>query len=142
MKNLRLAVSLFALTASALFTLSCGGASQRQLQSVTLSPATADAQDYPNGQIQFTATGHYDASPTTLTPLSAGWGTCYQNGSAESPTSEITVTQEGIAQCASGAVGTFTVWANDPPNSGSMCNAITVCGGGCFVAGTAQLTCP
>ena len=40
------------------FTLSCG-AGQSQLKSITLSPATADAQAYPDGQVQFTATGYY-----------------------------------------------------------------------------------
>jgi hypothetical protein len=129
-----------ALVGAAAFALSCGSTSSSDhvLQSITLSPATADAQDYPGGQVQFTATGFYNADPKTVTPLSAGWGTCYNNA----PTNTISVS-DGVAQCASGAVGTFTVWANDPPGpTGVGCNAITACGGGCFIAGTAQLTCP
>lgn len=122
-----------------LAALSCGSSSTsvRQLESITLSPATANATSYPNGQVQFVATGHYNTVPFTVSPLTAHWGTCYQEGS----TSAISVSQEGIAQCASGAVGTYTVWADDPPLSGVSCTAITACGGGCFVAGTAQLAC-
>lgn len=139
MKRLRLASFFLALILSASFVLSCGTSSSgesRQLQSISLTPATADAQDYPNGEVQFTATGHYTSEPMAVTPLTAGWGTCYQQAS----TSDVVVTREGLAQCATGAVGTFTVWANDPASG--HCNAITPCGGGCFVAGTAQLTCP
>lgn len=121
-----------------LAALSCGASSTgvRQLEAVTLSPAAANATDYPDGQVAFVATGHYNAAPITVSPLAARWGTCYQGGS----TTAISVTQAGIAQCALGAVGSYTVWADDPP-LGISCNAITACGGGCFVAGTAQLTC-
>jgi hypothetical protein len=140
MKRLQFMVSFLALILAASFALSCGARSQGQdpLQSITLSPATADAQDYPNGEVQFIATGYYINPPHKVTPLSAGWGTCYQDAS----TSEVSVTSGGVAKCAPGAVGTYTVWANDPPFSNVECLAITACGGGCFVAGTAQLTCP
>ena len=132
---------VLALVGAAAFALSCGSGSDpnHMLQSITLSPATADAQDYPGGLVQFTATGYYAVAPKTVTPLSACWGSCYNSAS----TTAITVSQSGVAQCASGAVGTFTVWANDPPGpTGVGCNAITACGGGCMVSGTAQLTCP
>jgi len=87
--------------------------------------------------VQVTATGYYSTAPSSVTPLSALWGTCYQNEA----TSAISVTG-GLAQCASGAIGTFTVWANDPPFPNIECLAVTPCGGGCPVVGTAQLTCP
>lgn len=143
MENVRLALSFFILAVVASLALSCGAnsdpSSSRQLLSITLSPATADAKDYPDGQVQFTATGHYNSAPYTVAPLSAGWGTCYQ----EATTSDISVNRTGLAECASGAVGTYTVWANDVPYPlGANCLAMTACGGGCFVAGTAQLTCP
>ena len=140
MAKLRLTLFSLALVLAASFALSCGASSQSHdpLQSITLSPATADARDYPNGQVQFVATGNYIDPSHTVTPLSATWGTCYQNAS----TSEVSVTAGGMAQCAPGAVGTYTIWADDPPLSNVACNAITACGGGCFVAGTAQLTCP
>jgi hypothetical protein len=137
MRRRRVALYALALVGAAGLALACGSSSEHVLQSVTLSPTTADAQDYPGGQVQFTATGFYNTDPKMVTPLSAGWGSCYNNG----PTNAISVSN-GVAQCASGAVGTFTVWANDPQVTGSMCDAVTACGGGCFIAGTAQLTCP
>ena len=147
MERLRLTLSLFALVAAACLASSCGAHQnsmqsqdplQDPLQSIALAPAVADAQDYPNGEVPFVATGYYTNPPRTVTPLSAFWGTCYENGS----TTEISVTSAGVAKCAPGAVGTFTVWADDPPNPSVVCLAITACGGGCFIAGTAQLTCP
>jgi len=140
MKNLRFLLFFLALVLSASFASSCGARSQGQdpLQSITLSPATADAQDYTNGHVQFTATGYYIDPSRTVTPLSGMWGTCYQ----EASTSEVSVTAGGVAQCTPGAVGTYTIWANDPPLSNVECLAITACGGGCFVVGSAQLTCP
>jgi len=144
MKTLRYLLGFLALLLPASLVLSCGTTSQGQdpLQTITLSPASADAKDYPNGQVQFIATGYYSDPARKVTPLSAGWGTCYQSPTIEAPTNAISVTPTGVAQCTPGAVGTYTVWANDPPNSNIECLAITVCGGGCFVAGTAQLTCP
>jgi len=134
-----------ALLLPASFVLSCGAKTQGQdpLQTITLSPASADAQDYPNGQVQFIATGYYTDPARKVTPLSAGWGTCIQGGpTQEAPTNAVSVTQGGVAQCTPGAVGTYTIWANGPPYPNVECLAITACGGGCFIAGTAQLTCP
>ncbi|MGA8274492.1 MAG: hypothetical protein WB919_23245 [Candidatus Sulfotelmatobacter sp.] len=139
MAKLRLTFSLFALAAVASLALSCGASPPRTLQSVTLSPATADSQDYPDGQVQFTVSGHYNTAPETVTPQAATWGVCYQNAS----TNEISVTTSGMAQCASGAAGTYTVWANDPiqtPGTYS-CPAQTACGGGCTLQANAQLIC-
>lgn len=139
MERLRSPLCFLALILTASVGVSCGGASsQDPLQAITLTPASADAMDYPNGEVPFVATGHYTDPSRTVTPLSAGWGSCYQNEA----TSEITVSAKGVASCAPGAVGTFTVWANDPPDPSFECLALTACGGGCFVAGTAQLTCP
>jgi hypothetical protein len=143
MEKLGLVLSLIVLSVAASLTLSCGAMSQGQdlLQSITLSPAVADGQDYPNLQVQFIATGYYINPSRTVTPLSAAWGTCYQFA----PTSAISVTSTGLAQCASGAVGTYSVWANDPMPLASgvySCPASTACGGGCTIQATAQLTCP
>jgi hypothetical protein len=135
--------------AAAIIPISCGtGAnivSNRELQTITVTPATASAQGQP---AQFTATGHWSAAPVTVTPQAANWGACVQQTSGntvmQSATTEVTVSSSGLAQCASGAKGTFTVFAYDPPlgSTGANCNAITVCGGGCTISGTAQLTCP
>ena len=118
--------------AVAMAPLGCGaGPSNRRLETITVSPATAAAQGQP---VQFTATGHWSAAPLTTAPQPATWGVC-QNSAASSG---VTVSTSGLAQCASGAKGAYEVFAFDPTN----CNAITVCGGGCTIEGTAQLTCP
>src|ERR1035438_8321612 len=64
-------ISLLALVAS--IGLACGSGSYK-IQSITVSPATADAQNYPNGQVPFVATGYYNLAPATVTPLQANWG--------------------------------------------------------------------
>ena len=137
MEKLRLALSSLVLILAASFTLSCGASSTPtgQLQSITISPITASAPD-PNGEVQFTATGHYNGRPGTLTPQPATWGACYQNAS----TTAVTVSSTGLAQCQAhgGPPATYSVFAFDPTNSG----AINACGGGCTIVGTAQLTCP
>jgi len=143
MKGMRLMLSLLALVAASAVVLSCGSnsSSTHRLQSITLSPASADAQNLPSGMVQFTATGEYNSPPLIVTPLPATWGVCYQF----QPTNEISVTNNGLAHCASGAVGTYTVWASDPmdlPPGTYACPAETACGGGCTITATAQLTCP
>lgn len=136
--NRPLFITLLVFAAS--FTLACGAdpSSQaaRSIQSIAIAPATADAQNYPGGQVQLTATGFYNTQPSPVTPQSATWGVCQQNA----PTSAVTITSSGVAQCTPGAVGTYTVFAYDFPNP--SCLALTACGGGCTVEGTAQLTCP
>ncbi len=136
MRQLQFALFLLGLFLVSLLALSCGTTpgGPGQLQSITLSPAMADAQDYPGGQVPFVATGVYISPAHKVTPLPAQWGACQQNAS----TSEVSVTNAGVAQCASGASGAYTVFAFEPTN----CNVINACGGGCTVVGSAQLTCP
>jgi hypothetical protein len=139
MEKLRLAFFSLALVLAASLALSCGSSSMSnstgKLQSITISPATAAAPT-TDGQVQFTATGHYNGSPYSVTPQPAQWGACYQNA----PTTDVTVSTTGLAQCQAiaGPVSSYSVFAFDPTN----CGAINACGGGCTVVGTAQLTCP
>lgn len=135
-------VSVFSLAVLALaITLACGS-SPRVLQSVSLTPATADAQGIA---VQFTAAGNFNQQPSPVTPLTANWGACYQN----QRTTAVSVNAGGLAQCAAGAVGTYTVWAWVESSAGS-CGGnngevpANPCGGAgtCQVTGTAQLTCP
>jgi len=116
----------------------CGtGPVNRQLESLSIDPATASA----NGSaVQFTATGYWNTEPTTVTPQSATWGACTDAGA----TSDVTVSTTGLAACASGAKGKYTVFAWDySPGTGARCNVVNACGGGCGrIAATAQLTCP
>jgi hypothetical protein len=137
MEKFRFTLFLLCLFMISLLALSCGAVSQGQqgqLQSITLSPAMANARDYPGWQVPFVATGVYINPAHKVTPQPAAWGACQQNA----PTNEVSVSSRGVAQCASGATGAYSVFAFDM----TMCNVITVCGGGCTVVGTAQLTCP
>ncbi|MGB0066077.1 MAG: hypothetical protein WBP85_16665 [Terracidiphilus sp.] len=108
----------------------------RQLQSLSISPATATANGSP---VQFTATGHWSESPTTVTPQAATWVACT---ATDAPTTDATISSAGMATCASGAKGTYEVYAWDP-RPGPACTAIPACGGGCeAIIATAQITCP
>jgi hypothetical protein len=124
--------------AATLATLGCG--SGRQLQSVTLVPASADAKDYPNGQIPMTATGAYNKppSPVLLTSNDIVWcvgttdGNC--NGNIGSP---VIVDVNGVAQCSVGQTGTATVLAGKPSS-----NAVADRGQKLKIFASAQITCP
>jgi len=109
------------------------------LQSVMLCPASADARNFPDGEVQFVATGYYGTPPSPVTPLTATWGACYQGNSSTG----ISVSNKGLAKCEAGAVGTYTVWAWAPSGAPACPAWVGQCGqGGCQVVGTAQLTCP
>lgn len=112
---------------------------QRELNSLSISPATATANGSP---VQFTATGYWSEAPITETPMPATWGACTTGGI---PTTDVTLTSTGLATCAGGAKGTYDVFAWDPQYGGTgvTCNAISACGPGCGrVSATVQLTCP
>jgi hypothetical protein len=128
-----------------LFTLlaafGCGG---RHLQSVTLSPATADAKNFPSGQVTFTATGVFSDSstPVQLTSKDVLWcmggigsttGQCVGNANPGA-----TLDQNGVAQCLPGFTGTTTVLAGTESSSPSMPDS----GPKLKIFGSAQLTCP
>jgi len=74
-------IALGPLSLLLLATLSCG--SDRQLQSISIQPPTADAKNFPNGQVQFTATGIFSGSsvPVPLTSKDVTW--CYGETTAE-----------------------------------------------------------
>ena len=128
------------LTLAGAITLACGTSPGRLLESVALSPIQADAQDFPGGLVQFIATGTYTKPPSPVTPLSATWGVCDATGSF---TSQVSVSANGLAQCASGASGLYEVWAFDELNLKGTCGATNPCGAGCGrVSGAAILTCP
>jgi hypothetical protein len=96
---------------AALVASGCGG-SGRQLQSVTLGPPTADAKNFPNGQIPFVAIGMFSSppSPVTLTSKDVVW--CFGDASgvcAGNIAPSVIVDQNGLAQCGPTFVGTATV---------------------------------
>jgi hypothetical protein len=116
----------------------CGASPTRQLVSVTISPSSAQAKGYPNGEVPFVATGHYNTDPMTVTPLQATWGASVY------PAKIATVTQSGLATCTQGISGTTVVeaWVAAPPGT-PVCNTIDSAGRPCGAIGAAaNLTCP
>ncbi len=103
-------------------------------ESITLCPTVADAKDYPDGQVQFIAIGMFQTSPSPALLKPQVWGACQDNN----PTTAVSVSSLGLAQCESGASGAYSVFASDMTN----CLAIGPCGTGCFVSGYSKLTCP
>ena len=116
--------------------LGCGGSG---LSSVSLSPSVADAQNFPNGQVQFTAMGTYRGSSKVVPLTNITWcvgsatGACNGNIAAAA-----FVNGSGLAQCVQGAAGTVTVIAG----SGGRTPSNPDQGAQLAVYGTAQITCP
>jgi hypothetical protein len=103
------------------FSAGCGNSVPRTLQSVTASPAVADAKNFPNGRVQFVPVGTYSKPPITVMPLPVtAW--------SASPSTVAVIDQNGIAQCVSGQVETVKIQVAIP-GDGPLMNV-------------AQLTCP
>jgi hypothetical protein len=108
--------------------------SNRVLQSMVVSPATADARNSPSGQVQFSAMGTFSKAPSPapvpfVAPYSGSWATSDLNVA--------TIDQHGLAMCVAGASGTVTITAIASSNAGvGTQNTSTA------VSGTAKLTCP
>lgn len=111
---------LFLVLSLVSLTLGCGSGTSRTLQSVSATPAVADAMNFPNGQVQFVVTGTYNKPPLTVTPQPV---TAWQVSSAMA-----TITQTGLATCVAGQVGTTSV-------------QVAVAGDGPLM-NVAKLTCP
>jgi len=134
MGKLRLFCSSLFLASIAITLLSCGNSNK--LQSISISPASADAKDYPNGQVQFTAVGTY-ANGSQVKPLTVLW-------SPGAPwlalPAAVQLDSNGVASCGNVPAGTYPVWAGapiDPHTPVSGMNQSTP-----LVNGTAHLTCP
>jgi hypothetical protein len=131
-------LSVWVLAMSSIATIGCGSMNSspnRVLQSMAVTPASADAQTFPQGQVQFTATGTFSKLPSParvpvpfVSPYSGSW--------ISSDPNIASINQSGLAQCVSGASGTVMVKAVASSNSATgpaMSTAVT---------GTASLTCP
>jgi hypothetical protein len=112
---------------------SMNSTSNRVLQSMTLSPANADAQS-SQGQVQFTAMGTFSKTPS---PAPVPFVVPYTGTWATSDTNIATITQAGLATCVLGATGTVTISATASTNSGQGTQATST-----SVSATAKLTCP
>jgi hypothetical protein len=106
-----------------LFSTACGSS-----QPITVSPASADAQNFPNGMVPFKATGV--TSPTWC--IGTASGSC--NGNIASIA---TIDINGQAQCLAGHSGSVTILAGTG-------GRVIVPDGGVQLShfGSAQLTCP
>ena len=125
-----------------IITLACG--SSRTLQSVSVMPAVANAQNFPSGRVSFTATGTFSKppSPQQLTGQDVTWcvgvtaGSCAGNIAVGA-----TVDQNGVASCLanlpSGLPKTWVVMAGK-----SMPAMMPDGGARMTIYGSAQLTCP
>jgi hypothetical protein len=122
-----------------LITGGCGSGS-RQLQTVALSPSSADAQNFPNGQVTFTATGIFSQppSPLKLTGSDVSWCVGNSNGlCAGNIAVGALIDQTGVAICNGPFTGTVTILAGkaDSPVMPDTGTQLTV-------FGSAKLTCP
>jgi hypothetical protein len=139
--------SLF-LGLAACIALACG--SNRKLQSITVSPASADAHNYTNGEVPFVAAGYYNSSPTTVNALQANWGAALfriENGAMVPTNGAVSVDTNGVAHCSANASGTYSIAASvqlpysgpplpcPPPAYSNEASCPSV-------VATAQLTCP
>jgi len=124
-----------------LLTASCGGnsmmmSSTRQMQSITVSPMTADPMS-SNGMVQFSAMGNFNMAPMSAN-VAVRWSLGNPFSTQPAPMG-VSINQNGLAQC-SGFMGMITVEATAPmdpnmPMSQMSRNSLNV-------TGMAQLTCP
>ena len=140
MSKYRLVLSSCFLAVLAIATLGCGSSpmtSNRVLQSMVITPANADANNFPNGQVQFAATGTFSKGPSpakvTFQPPYTGSWSLMGTGTS----SIATISQTGLAQCIPGAAGTVTVNAMVSANAAMGTGATSVA-----VQGSTTLTCP
>jgi hypothetical protein len=130
-----------AIAAILLMIVSCGGNSMmtmsaRQLQSITVSPTSADAKN-SGGMVQFTATGNFNMDPmTAMTPVRWSIGNPF---SAQPVPAGVSVDMNGLAQC-SGFNGMVTIEATAPMDPNMPLSKMTMMT--MNVSGMAQLTCP
>lgn len=109
----------------------------KQLVAITVTPASADAQNFPNGQVQFTAVGTF--SDGSKAPIQALW--TLNAPFTETPIADISLNSTGLAHCvAGGFVGTSGVFATAPANPALPISQMTMFTKN--VSGTAQITCP
>ena len=109
----------------------------KQLVAITVTPASADAQNFSNGQVQFTAEGTF--SDGSKAPIQALW--TLNAAFTETPIVDISLSSTGLAHCvAGGFVGTSGVFATAPANPALPLSQMTVFTKN--VSGMAQITCP
>jgi hypothetical protein len=142
MRRVLAVILFFVVSAVLLFTLSCGGTSMsmqgRQLQSITVTPMSADAKNSSNGMVQFSAMGNFNMAPmNAMTPVT--WTIGPFMSSMPVPAGVSINAMTGVAQC-SGFTGTVIVMATAPIEPEIPLNQMSTMT--MNVSGSAQLTCP
>lgn len=126
---------------SFLLMASCGGnsmmmSSTRQMQSITVSPMSADAMA-SHGMVQFMAMGNFNMAPMSANvPVRWSLGNPF---STQPAPMGVSISASGLAQC-SGFMGTVTVEATAPMDPNMPVSQMTM--NSMNVTGMAQLTCP
>ena len=132
---------MFLLLVGVAAMLSCGGgmSNTRLLQSIMVTPTAANAETFPGGMVQFTATGSFSMPPTPARLMNATW--CISDSSGCMAIAGAAVDANGMAQCNPGFMGMVMVKAMASNGAGSP--PVMMMGPtGVMVSGTAQLTCP
>ncbi len=126
-----------------LFSCACGGG--RTLQSIAVSPASADGASSPNGQVQFTASGSYSSAPVTATPPNLQWTVDYLPWQAQPEIITIntpTISATGVAQCPAAGANASAETHKILAIAANIDNAAIATDGSNAVVGSAQMTCP
>ena len=124
-----------ALLAAALL-IDCG--SSNELKSLTITPASANAKNSGNGQVQFTAMGS-DGGSSQPTRVNALWWNVPPWTYPPTP-AIFSIDSNGVASCFGIITGTFTLWAAAPADQSLPLSKMTH--DTRQVTATAQLTCP
>lgn len=110
--------------------------SSRQLQSITVSPASADAKN-TSGMVQFMAMGTFNMAPMTANPP-VRWSLGNPFSTQPVPAG-VSIDANGLAQC-SGFMGMIAVEATSPVDPNMPVSQMTM--NTMNVTGMSQLTCP
>jgi hypothetical protein len=109
----------------------------RLLVLVSVDPPSADASQFNNGQVQFTANGTFNKDPITVDSLgSVVWTVDHPAFSNMPDFGHATITTNGLAQCAPDFSGSVTVFATAPANPAQAVSSSNQ------KVGKAQLICP
>ena len=141
MGKLRFFVPLVVLLLAVLM-LSCGMTNPANglLKSITVTPATADAKNFPNGQVQFTATATY-IGKAPVTPATALWTPGIPWAlDPQNAWPALSMSSQGLVSCGTAPPATYTIFATAPVDPHIQISQMTMNTPQLFA--TAQLTCP
>jgi len=113
----------------------------RQLMSLTVMPAAADAQKSPTGQVQFTATGSFNMAPMSVMSPVVHWsiGNPFATPMPMAMSPSASIDGNGVAQC-NGFVGIATIEATAPADTSASITRMSAMTRN--VTGIAQMICP